>query len=364
MSDFKIYSKQFIKIIITFLKGNYIYIHKKIKIDLDKNKKYAFIFFAADYDNLGDIAITLAQEKFLKECLGKNYQIIKITESEAYSAVKVIKKLDKEEVLITLIGGGNNGSLYEFIEAPRRFVLWKLKDYKIVSFPQTVTFENNVKATLYEKVFAKLCNRCSDLLLVAREKESYMKYKDIQKNRVLLTPDIVFSLDNNKNTLRKSNDVAFIMRDDKEKAIDLKKQEQLLALTKQKDRNIYFWDTCNIKYKENAEYDLLEDFIVKLRKVKFAVTDRLHGMILCYITRTPCIVIENNNGKIQSTYETWLADQNFICLYDHKERVEKYIQLMEYMESLEDVYAKNLNDEFGLLKSALEETSYEKSSIN
>ncbi|MGO5444733.1 polysaccharide pyruvyl transferase family protein [Faecalimonas sp. LCP19S3_D12] len=356
MNNFKIYIKQIIKIIMTFIEGNYIYICRHFKGDLDSKKKYAIIFFAADYNNLGDIAITIAQEEFLKKCLGDEYQIVKIKESQVYSAARAIKKLNKNNVIITLIGGGNNGSLYEFIEGPRRFLLWKFKDYKIVSFPQTVTFENTVKAIPYEKSFARLCNRCSNLVLVAREKKSYDKYKEIQKSKVLLTPDVVFYLDNNKEHILKSNnDVAFIMRNDKEKAIDSTTQNLLLNLTKQKNRKIYFWDTCDVEYAEDNTKQLLENYLSNLRKVKFVVTDRLHGMILCYIARTPCIVIDNNNGKIRATYETWLTNQNFIRLYNHKEGTKKYMELMEYMGGLKSAYTQELGSAFNPLRDILEE---------
>lgn len=358
MNNFKIYIKQIIKIIITFIEGNYIYICRHFKGDLDSKKKYAIIFFAADYNNLGDIAITIAQEEFLKKCLGDEYQIVKIKESQVYSAARAIKKLNKNNVIITLIGGGNNGSLYEFIEGPRRFLLWKFKDYKIVSFPQTVTFENTVKAIPYEKSFARLCNRCSNLVLVAREKKSYDKYKEIQTSKVLLTPDIVFFMANNRERiLNSTNDVAFIMRNDKEKSINTAMQNQLLQLTENENRKIYFWDTCDVKYVEDNTEQLLEDFLLKLKQVKFAVTDRLHGMILCYISRTPCIVIDNNNGKIRSTYETWMKNQNFIRLYNHEEGLGKYMELMEYISDLDSAYSQELDGAFNPLRDVLEEMS-------
>ena len=45
--------------------------------------------------------------------------------------------------------------------------------------------------------------------------------------------------------------------------------------------------------------DKFKDF----QKSELVITDRLHGMIFCYITKTPCIVMPNNNHKILMTYE-------------------------------------------------------------
>ena len=39
---------------------------------------------------------------------------------------------------------------------------------------------------------------------------------------------------------------------------------------------------------------------------KLVITDRLHGMILCAITNTPCLALDNRNGKVSGVYEKWL----------------------------------------------------------
>ena len=45
------------------------YRFKRKKVFLEDNKKRVFVFLAADYGNIGDIAITYAQKEFLKEIL-------------------------------------------------------------------------------------------------------------------------------------------------------------------------------------------------------------------------------------------------------------------------------------------------------
>ena len=42
---------------------------------------------------------------------------------------------------------------------------------------------------------------------------------------------------------------------------------------------------------------LLDDYLTRLQSISLVITDRLHGMILSYITKTPCIVFDNNNQK-------------------------------------------------------------------
>lgn len=350
------YIKQWIKIRIKYFIDVIKMYDKSIDIDLKQGQKYVFIFFAADYNNLGDIAITYAQEKFIKENLSKEYKIIKIVESETYQWVKAIRKLQVDDVIITLIGGGNNGSLYEFLEEPRRFILKFLRKYKIVSFPQSVFFEEEYKYKPYKKAFLKLCKKCENLTLVAREMNSYNFYKkNCYQNNCLLVPDIVFSLQTEFELFGQSdkeNKVTYILRDDKEKALDLNGQLQVIDCINKKIKKQQFLDTCSIKY-ENDIYRLIFDYVDKLKTSKLAVTDRLHGMILCYLLKLPCIVINNNNDKIKSTFETWMLHQNYIKMYDVNSGMEELKSIINCLDNITPVQEQDLTKQFSSLKESL-----------
>lgn len=349
----KDYLKQTIKIRIKYLQNIRKMFKGPSRRSLNSSRNYIFIFFAADYNNLGDLAITYAQEEFIRNSITTNdTEIIKVFESETYLWVKEIRKLPVSHVLITLIGGGNNGSLYEFIEEPRRFILKALKKYKIVSFPQTVIFENTLKALPYKQEFNKLCERCCNLTLVAREQMSYSFYRQIKNVEVLLTPDIVFSL-TPLQYQTKRHGIAFIFRNDKEKALKPELQEQLIHLARNQYNNLFFWDTCDIHYQNNNGKDLLDAFLKKLQTVQMAVTDRLHGMILCYISHTPCIVIDNNNGKIKATFDTWMGKQNFVKMFDTQDDIFVYQALLKELAALDHKFVRNMEKEFDKLKEIL-----------
>lgn len=57
-------------------------------------------------------------------------------------------------------------------------------------------------------------------------------------------------------------------------------------------------DTCDIEYHDDNTQELLNDYLKKLQSVSLVITDRLHGMILSYITDTPCIVFRIITGKL------------------------------------------------------------------
>ena len=292
------YYKQWLKIKYKTVKNYFKVRSSKCNREFLPDKKYAFIFFAADYNNLGDIAITMAQHLFLEECL-PDYEIVEIVLGETFGAINAIKRLKLDNVIVTLIGGGNNGTLYEFIEEPRRCVLKELRDYKIISFPQSAIYEKSDRGRPYLEEFQRLCKKCSNLTLVAREQFSYNFYKKHIKADVLLTPDIVFCLNGMvQNENDREDYVALILRDDKEKLCSSNLEDGMIAMLKKTHINVKEMDTCSIDVNDGRKR-ILEKYLSALTRARYAITDRLHGMILCFITNTPCYVMNIQNPKLQ-----------------------------------------------------------------
>lgn len=348
------YFKEKMKIRWNYLQSKKLAYNNRCDHKLNLKKKYAFVFFAADYNNLGDLAITVSQQKFLAEVLGEEYTVVKINESDTYNWIHEIKKMSPDRVLITLIGGGNSGSLYDFIEIPRRFILKSFRKYKIISFPQTIFFEESEQALAIKNEFTSIANRCKELTLVAREKNSERIYQNNTKARILLTPDIVFSYEKyvKPSEKRPFNSIALILRDDKEKALDLSFQKKIIELVENRFDEIEYMDTCNVEYKEDNAQKLLDDYLIRLQTKSLVITDRLHGMILSYITKTPCIVFNNNNRKIESTYNTWLKGQNIVRLCN-SENMKDFNQLIDDMMSQSEYTSVDLDKKFDLLRKVV-----------
>lgn len=329
-----------------------IYFQRK-NISFDKNKKYVFVMLAADYNNLGDIAITVTQIKYLKDCLeNDNYQIINIPVGDTCKVYLSMKKNIKKDSIITLIGGGNNGDLYEFIEKQRRFIIKKFKSQKIISFPQTVHYSDSKNGEKYLNEFKKLCKKCSNLTLMAREKKSYDFYKDnFLHNRILLAPDIV--LYNVINNTKKRKGVSLIFRDDKEKLIDKKFEKDIEKLLINKDYKLSHDDTCTFKSRQTNEYTLKE-YLNIISSKELIITDRLHGMIFCYITKTPCIVFDNNNGKIKNTYDLWLKNQNYIEYCDNAS-IEKINYIIDNLKIIVPKNDPKLIEQYAQIEKVIKE---------
>ena len=55
----------------------------------------------------------------------------------------------------------------------------------------------------------------------------------------------------------------------------------------------------------------IDDLICRISGAECVVTDRLHGMILCAVTGTPCVVLPNGNPKVEASFE-WVKSLGYI----------------------------------------------------
>ena len=53
----------------------------------------------------------------------------------------------------------------------------------------------------------------------------------------------------------------------------------------------------------------------EFKHARLVITDRLHGMIFSAITGTPCVALNNSNGKVGFEYE-WLKNLPYIGFVD------------------------------------------------
>lgn len=337
-----------------------LYILRK-KINIDYNKKNCFIMLACDYGNLGDIAITAAQKKFLQTTL-KDYNIIEVPISKIFPFAISIRKSLKKCDIITIIGGGNSGDRYLDFEEKRRFIS-SFFSYrcKIISFPQTVEWSNTSKGKKEEKISKKIYEK-SNIVFVAREENSYSYYKNNYRNSSYLTPDIVLSLDlTNKNIKRDSN-LLLCLRNDSE--IYRKKEvEKFINFIKENYKNIIYKDTklddnlVNLDNKEKHLKNILNSF----SKSNIIITNRLHGMIFAVITGSKCISIDNSNHKIRNTYYTWLSNYKNIYFIDDLSDID-YKKIKEFIDSKYENFDNNkLKDKFQNLKEILKTNDGDKS---
>ncbi|GGD40940.1 putative pyruvyl transferase EpsI [Muriicola marianensis] len=287
-----------------------------------------FIFLAADYGNLGDVAITYAQHKFLQNCY-PNHLVTEIPISKTLDGIAFVKKTRTSKDIMTIVGGGNMGDLYPMIEHFRQLVIQNFPENRIICFPQTVDFSETPKGQKALKKAIRVYSKHPDLTLLAREKKSHQFFKEhFPKNKSLLSPDIVMGLDRSESKFGRKG-ALICLREDKEKKRTQHEEQVLLEIV-----DSYFGNHINrdthiggrgypLIARVRALFRIWEDF----KKAELVVTDRLHGMIFCYITRTPALVFLNNNHKVKSCH-AWIQDAHWISLLENwdSENIKKAIQ--------------------------------------
>jgi pyruvyl transferase EpsI len=301
---------------------------KNINIDIAKNQVY--IFLAADYGNLGDVAITYAQTKFLQK--NSDYQVIEIPISQSLEGLWFVKKHIKTGDLVSTVGGGNMGDIYGQIEYIRQLTIRFFPDNKIISFPQTFDFSETARGQKALKLAKKTYNNHKNLHIVAREQTSFnLMRKNFSKAQVLLTPDIVLSLDKTE-PAKPRKGVLICMRKDAEKSLTDAQSDFIIQTIKNHYSDVRFYDThihknkLSVKDREEALQEIWNAF----KSSELVVTDRLHGMIFCHITGTPTLVFQNNNHKVRETFE-WIKENKKITLCKDFDEVEllKYFKIKQ-----------------------------------
>lgn len=291
-----------------------------------KGEKKCIVCLAADYGNLGDVAITIAQTKFLSQKF-PDYEIVDFPISKTLSHLKSLKKVCTTDDIITLTGGGYMGDLYFRLELLRQLIFKVFKRNRIISFPQTADFSNSTFGKQMLRHAERVYSKCSHMELWAREEQSYHFMKThFVRNNVRLTPDIVMTLNEFKNPDGRRG-ITYCLRNDKEKnpATDsiIRKITEILTTNGEK---IEYYDTHigDVRLDIPQRITELNKIWKQFQKSRLIVTDRLHGMIFAFITGTPAIVLQNNNFKVAECYK-WICNCDYIHMYSETDNITEYL---------------------------------------
>ena len=304
---------------------------------------------AADYGNLGDIAIAYAQNKFLKDNF-PDHTIVVVPISQTYRKIKSLKKKMNKDDIVTITGGGNMSDMYEDIEEQRRFVIKKFPNNRIISFPQTMNFSHTEVGENELTKTQSIYNAHGNLTIFARERKSYKAMKRLfHKCRVLLAPDIVLYL--NKLDQQKQRDTSKLiicLRDDEE--VTSSAARRAVSDIIPRYPHVLSLDTVINANKISPQKGRreLQRLWGQFASAGLVVTDRLHGMIFCAITNTPCIALNNSNRKVQGVFNEWIKGSYPILFAQTKASVQA---------SVDDIIkqqTKTPHQPFHILKKSIE----------
>lgn len=327
MKDYRLYTRAYKK-----TKGLY---------ETKDNKNRIFLIGTPLHGNLGDQAIAYAEIKILDENF-KDYETFEISTPDVIKNLKGLKKNVKQGDIFVLHGGGNLGDEYFWEEQVRRKVIRAFVNNKIILFPQSIYFHHD-KHGIDEFNKTKLIySKHKNLTLVAREKTSYEIMKQaFSNNNVILTPDIVMYL-NKTLPLNKRKGAILCLRSDREGILSINQKDNIensleknfdsvistdtiAKLSYGKDKSVEYMINPNQREKElNKKWK-------QFKKAELVITDRLHGMLFCAITSTPCIAISNYNQKVSGTYE-WIKNLDYIKFVNDAADIPKLIDEIKNKE--------------------------------
>ncbi|OUP02962.1 hypothetical protein B5F36_10235 [Anaerofilum sp. An201] len=282
-----------------------------------KNPKTVFLVLTPEHGNLGDHAIALSITNILKQC-GINY--VEITGAQLYKAKQhnILGLFNKYPILIN--GGGNLGTLWFGIEDIFRQLILKNAQSPIICFPNTIFYHSTQDGQKEFEKSIQIYNKHKNLHLYAREKISYDIMRKAYKN-VDLVPDMVLAL-NKSDMQQKREGCLLCLRNDCEKTRTKTQEQQIRNQAEQlfgnavRDTDMIAEHNIPVTERETALQEKFEEF----SKAQLVITDRLHGMIFCAVTGTPCIVVDSKSPKVHGCYE-WIKHLNYICFVDAPEQI-------------------------------------------
>ncbi len=314
-------------------------------------KKKFYVFLCGYYQNLGDMALTYAHEKFLRDNF-PDYEVIMVAGYKTYPWMKELQRILTKDDIITILGGGNMDDLYVALENARRFVIRKFPDNPVVSFPQTMGFTDTPYGRMRKRKTIKTYNKNKNLKIFTREPKSLKMMQESFSSEIGFVPDMVLYL-SKMEPKHERNGVLCVLRKDLEMHLSDAESEKIRNILCEKYGDVEFTDTVDVTEDECRPENLpdtLERFWAGLRTKKVVVTDRLHCMIFCAITKTPCVVFDNSNNKTSGVFESWLKDYGYIRMcgsFDTEKMLKNIDELLEI--NLDECRDHDLSREFAPL---------------
>lgn len=304
-----------------YIISNYLKLKKIVKQSTN-NYSRAFLLGTEDFGNLGDHQIAVSEVDFLNRYFSN---VIEVPASRyfSYQGQKMIINEILPDDIIFLTGGGNFGNVYPMSRDIRNDVVrkWR-KNIKIV-MPQTAYYTCDKAGEKALKEDVRLLTQKNHTVLIARDQDSYRFLKKYFHCKVLLTPDIVLYSSYNCAVRDRENLVLFCLRSDEESILNEEKRQSIVTFMQTIFPKIEWMDTQKT-YNITVEHRgvALGDVFEKIQSASLMITDRLHGMIFCAITGTPCLVLENYNHKVRGSYE-WLEELSYIKLVRDIEEIKE-----------------------------------------
>ncbi len=282
-----------------------------------KKPEAVFLIMTPEHDNLGDQALALSETRMLSK-LGIDYIELTGEKLDDIRRLGWLKVMNGRTIFFN--GGGYLGTLWFYSEQKLRDILKENKRSTICILPNTIYYENDDWGKREREKSVHLYGAHKKLFLYAREKISFEQMRELYKN-VKLMPDMVLTMDESQGQ-RERKGCLLCLRGDCEKTRTEEEEREVLRQAKTIFADDVGYTDMRAGYTvlpDDRERELSKKF-KQFKEAQLVITDRLHGMIFCAITATPCIVLESKSHKIRGCYE-WIRNLDYICFADSPSQI-------------------------------------------
>ena len=295
-------------------------------VELREKGRKIILLGLPEHGNLGDQAITMAERFFIESYTSLP---LAISSGDMTKALPLLQRYAGHDDIIMLHGGGNMGEMYDGEELGRCLIIDSMRRNRIIIFPQTMSYGASRYASHLLKHSKRTYARHADLHLIAREETTLQRMRDsYPHNDTLYTPDIVLSLTgyDDANFSERSG-ILLCMRHDDEKRLRDEDAQSIFELASKRGGDVEWTDTVietrGALHPDAGQREVLLKFN-QFKRSRLVVTDRLHGMIFCAVTGTPCIALNNSNGKVGDSYQ-WIETLPYIHFASTVEDVRRLL---------------------------------------
>lgn len=290
-------------------------------------KPYALLDWP-NYDNIGDSAIWLGAREVLEGLTGRPPSFVSRGATYPDHLERALP-----EGPVFLLGGGNFGDIYESYQENRHRILGSLRHRKIVQLPQSLHFSDSAAI---DKT-ARAISGHPDFTLLVRDAESLDLARAKFDCATMMCPDLAFGMGPITSQSRPGVDVFGLMRDDVERV-------DRAGFLSSIDRPVLVedWNVGSRQLRSGLSYSLsrrsavwtglampwitkrfdriarlrMDQGIRQLAQGRIAVTDRLHGHVLCTMMGKRHLVFDNTYGKIARYRAAWPGDDLAVAAED------------------------------------------------
>ena len=277
--------------------------------------------------NIGDQLISEAEIVFFHKYL-PDYSIVELPADLIDEDIELIRNKVINSDIIAISGGGYMGSLWKgYGEDNVRKIIKTFPNNRIIVMTQSVYFEDTPDGKHEYEISKHYYNSHENLFICTREKRSQEVVSNLmeKKDKVLLIPDMALLLNESKINIDRQG-VGICFRNDKESILS---ESQKAEVTSHIDDDIISFDMYTEDYVGiSSRKAVVMDMLDEISHLRYVVTDRLHCMIICFITGTPCIAFDNISGKVSGVYE-WVKNNPYVKIAYRIEDAVKYITSFE-----------------------------------